>query len=116
MAEPPSAPQNLSSVAVSPREVSAHWSAPAEDGERTDLYYHVEISDPTQLGVFERTSFMQSTVTSYTFSGLRPFTQYCVRVTAHNGVSDQDPDGTHLRRVEACTETPEDGEELLCTP
>ena len=102
-------------VAVSSREISAHWSAPAEDGGRTDLHYEVEISDPTQLGVFERTIFLGGTITSYMFSGLRPFTQYCVRVTAHNGVSDQDPDGTHLRRVEECTETPEDGEKLLYT-
>ena len=100
-------------VAVSSREISANWSSPADDGGRTDLYYEVEISDPTQLGVYESTSFLGGTITNYTFSGLRPFTQYCVRVTAHNGVSDQDPDGTCLRRVEECTETPKNGEELL---
>ena len=92
-------------MAVTPREIEVNWSPPANDGGRTDLYYQVEISDPEQLGEFEKSDYLTST--SYTFV-VRPFTKYCVRVTAHNGVSDQDPDGTHLRRAQNCTETPED--------
>ena len=34
-------------------------------------------------------------------------------MSAHNGVSDQDPDGTHLRTVEECVRTDEGGK-LQC--
>ncbi|CAI8036642.1 Ephrin type-A receptor 5 [Geodia barretti] len=102
--EPPSAPGSLS---LSPQQssITVRWSAPADLGGRTDLYYQVEISDPDNLGSFTGTVFLSGSTTSRTISGLRPHTQYCVRVTAHNGVSDQDPDGEHLRTVEECTRT-----------
>ncbi|CAI8051432.1 Ephrin type-A receptor 5 [Geodia barretti] len=104
--EPPSAPGSLS---LSPQQssITVRWSAPADLGGRRDLYYQVEISDPDNLGSFTGTVFLSGSTTSRTISGLRPHTQYCVRVTAHNGVSDQDPDGEHLRTVEECTTTSE---------
>ena len=113
IAEPPSDPEGLSVVAVSAREIMASWSPPAEDSGRTDLYYWVEHSDPDNLGSYINGAFLCGECGNRTFSSLRPFTPYCVRVTAHNGVSDQDPDGTHLRTVEACTVTPEDGEPAI---
>ena len=102
--EPPSAPRSLS---LSPQQssITVSWSAPADLGGRRDLYYQVEISDPDNLGSFTGTVFLSGRTTSRTISGLRPHTQYCVRVTAHNGVSDQDPDGEHPRTVEECTRT-----------
>ncbi|CAI8051431.1 Ephrin type-A receptor 4 [Geodia barretti] len=104
--QPPSAPGSLS---LSPQQssITVRWSAPADLGGRRDLYYQVEISDPDNLGSFTGTVFLSGSTTSRTISGLRPHTQYCVRVTAHNGVSDQDPDGEHLRTVEECTTTSE---------
>ena len=36
----------------------------------------------------------------YSVSGLRPLTNYTIRVTVHNGVSDQDPGGEQRRRCE----------------
>ena len=36
----------------------------------------------------------------YSVSGLRPLTNYTIRVTVHNGVSDQDPGGEQGRRCE----------------
>ena len=44
---------------------------------------------------------------AYTVSGLRPFTSYQMKVTTHNGVSDQDPN-SHLRQclVNATTGEP----------
>jgi hypothetical protein len=85
--------------------INITWSDPADLGERTDLYYQAEISDPDNLGSYTGTLFLRGSTTSRTISSLRPHTQYCVRVTSHNGVSDQDPDREHLRTVEECTTT-----------
>ena len=103
-AEPPSTPRSLS---LNPQQssITVRWSAPADLGERRDLYYQVEISDPDNLGSYTGTVFLRGSTTSRTISSLRPHTQYCVRVTSHNGVSDQDPDREHLRTVEECTTT-----------
>ena len=102
--EPPSPPR---SVSLTPQRnsITVRWSAPSDNGGRTDLYYEVDISDPDNLGSYTGTVYLSGRSTSRTISGLRPFTQYCVRVTAHNGVSDQDPNGQHLRREEQCTTT-----------
>ena len=102
--EPPSPPR---SVSLTPQQssITVRWSAPSDNGGRTDLYYEVDISDPDNLGSYTGTVYLSGRSTSRTISGLRPFTQYCVRVTAHNGVSDQDPNGQHLRREEQCTRT-----------
>ena len=87
--------------------VIARWSPPAEDGGRTDLYYELSISDHNNTRSFNSSVYHNTNSRSYTFSGLNPFTEYSVRVTAHNGVSDQDPDGTCLRTVEECVTTSE---------
>ena len=102
--EPPSAPSGVLLSATN-TSITITWSDPADLGERTDLYYQVEISDPDNLGSYTGTVVLRGSTTSRTISGLRPHTQYCVRVTAHNGVSDQDPDGEHLRTVEECNRT-----------
>ena len=84
-----------------------HWTEPADLGGRSDLFYRVEHSDPDNFGSFTGTVYLSGAAAIYTVTGLTPYTQYCVRVTAHNGVSDQDPDGTHLRTVEECVTTVE---------
>ena len=106
--EPPSAPIGLTVAAESSRSVFVQWSTPAQTGGRPDLYYQFEHSDPDNLGAFINTEY--NNLTSHTFNNLKPATQYCVRVSAHNGVSDQDPDGAQLRTAEECTTTPEDSE------
>ena len=103
---PPSAPQNVG-LTLARNSITVRWSPPAEDGGRTDLYYEVSRSDHDDTRSFNPSVYRNRNSRSYTFSGLNPFTEYCVRVTAHNGVSDQDPDGTHLRTVEECTATSE---------
>jgi hypothetical protein len=85
--------------------ITVRWSAPADLGGRTDLYYQVNRSDHEDPTSYSFTVFVSGTTTSYTFCSLRPNTQYCVRVTSHNGVSDQDPDGEHLRTEGECTTT-----------
>ena len=37
----------------------------------------------------------------YTLSGLRVLTDFTIRVSVHNGVSDQDPSGEEQRRVKS---------------
>ena len=81
-------------------------------GSRSDLYYKVQHSNPEIPGEFFDAECVSSSQTSHTFNDLRPYTQYCVRVIADNGVSDQDPDGTHLRTVEECTRTAEQSKPL----
>ena len=83
------------------------WTRPADEGGRFDLYYQVEHSDPDNLGSYTGTLYLGRESLTTTLSDLRPFTSYCVRVIAHNGVSDQDPEGTHLRTVEDCVTTDE---------
>ena len=105
------------SVSLTPRQssITVRWSAPSDNGGRTDLYYEVDISDPDNLGSYTGTVYLSGRSTSQTISGLRPFTQYCVRVTAHNGVSDQDPSGQHVRRrEEQCTITLTAGKIAQC--
>ena len=78
-----------------------------ERGGRSDLYYKVEYSDPDNLGSFTGAVYLDGESTSHTFNDLMFYTSYCIRVSAHNGVSDQDPDRSQSRMVENCTTTPE---------
>ena len=100
--EPPSAPRNDPLIPQT-NCITVRWSAPADLGGRRDLYYQVNRSDHEDPTSYTFTDIVNGT--NYTFCGLRPHTQYCVRVASHNGVSDQDPDGEHLRTVEECTRT-----------
>ena len=102
--EPPSAPGDIM-LTVQDTNITAEWSSPASTGGRSDLYYQVEHSDPDNPGTYTGTVYLSGGSINHTFTGLRPDTQYCVRVIADNGVSDQDPDGTHLRTVQVCTRT-----------
>ena len=100
--EPPSMPLNLRNTSDTSTSLSVRWSAPSYLGERSDLYYRVEYSDPDEVGVMLPMQCGGSclTGTSCTVTGLRPATTYVVRVTAHNGVSDQDAGGALARQKE----------------
>ena len=112
--EPPSAPVSVSVSRVTERNIVITWSPPAQTGGRSDLYYTVEHSDPNRLGQYIGTTCKGSSSTSHTFTGLRPGTEYCIRVSAHNGVSDQDPDGAHLRTVQVCNITTDEARKCMC--
>ena len=101
--EPPSAPRNLR-LTEETTSIAVRWSSSTETGGRSDLYYQVEYSDPDDPGTFIA-RYTRST--SNTITGLEPHTSYCIRVSAHNGVSDQDPDRSLSRMVEECTRTDE---------
>ena len=110
--EPPSAPRNLILTAQN-YSITINWSSPTETGGRSDLYYQVEYSDPDNLGNFTEIVYLDGESTSHTFTALRPYTSYCIRVSAHNGVSDQDPDRSQSRMIEECTFTPQDSKCFL---
>ena len=112
---PPSEPREVS-LNPQTNKITVSWRRPAALGGRSDLFYQVEHSDPDNIGAYiSDTDNLNGSPSrpSYRVTGLRPYTQYCVRVTAHNGVSDQVPDGTHLRTVEECVRTDEGGK-LQC--
>ena len=105
--EPPSAPSDVLLPATN-TSITVEWSAPADLGGRTaDLYYQVEISDPDNLGSYIGTVYVPGSTEMRIFTGLRPCTDYCVRVTAENGVSDQDPTSKDSRTETQCIRTEE---------
>ena len=101
--EPPSAPRLLRMV-IRSNGIILFWLPSAETGGRSDLYFKVEYSDPDNISNF---SASYTTSTLYVIFGLRPYTSYCIRVSAHNGVSDQDSDRSQIRMVVVCTRTDE---------
>ena len=102
-AEPPNTPQNLRLNEQS-TSISVSWS-PSTD--RSDLYYQVEYSPD----ISDTYVAMYTQSTEYNITFLRPYTSYCIRVSAHNGVSDhlQDP----VRTVQKCTRTAQGSKQFL---
>ena len=100
-------PLNLRKTRSTDSSLSVSWNHPSSDGERNDLYYRVQYSDPDRVGVMIEAECVSGclTGTSCTVSGLRPATRYVVRVSAHNGVSDQDEGGALARMKEVTLET-----------
>ena len=93
-------PLNVRNTSSTSTSLNVEWSTPAYLGERNDLYYTVEYSDPDNVGVMLETECGGGclTGTSCTVTGLQPATTYVIRVTAHNGVSDQDAGGALARQ------------------
>ena len=104
--EPPSAPSGVL-LSTTNTSITVRWLAPADLGGRTDLYYQVEISDPDNLGSYIGAICVPGSKEIHVFLGLRPCTDYCVRVTAENGVSDQDPSSKDSRTETRCIKTKE---------
>ena len=79
------------------------WEHPLIIG-RDDYYYNIHYSSQDVPGNFTRHNrnpfIKDSSVVQYSVSGLRPLTNYTIRVTVHNGVSDQDPKEEEMRRCE----------------
>ena len=92
------------SLVVTNTTLTVSWPQPVEDGGRTDLYYQVEWSGSNPLEL-SGSVYVSGSSRIRTFTGFKSFTKFCVRVTAHNGVSDQDHVGLSLRRVMECTVT-----------
>ena len=96
---PPTAVRNLSVVSSSETEVVVRWEAPDELG-RTDYYYSVSRSIPDDIGNFQTLNDrLTNTASNVTFrvTNLVPFTAYMIRVSVHNGVSQNDSANDQLR-------------------
>ena len=107
---PPSVCRNLK---INPERTRANsvrieWERPLITG-RDDFYYDIYHSDPEQLGNFilhnPNPLVRTSPLVGYTVSGLRPLTDYLVRVTVENGVSEQDTGGEQGRSCEVSVTT-----------
>ena len=103
-------PLNLHATRVNETFVVVNWSHPEYLGERTDLYYIVEISDPDNVGQMVEVMNCDPNnaclkKNSCNITSLQPATTYVIRVTAHNGVSDQDRGGALARQKEITVKT-----------
>ena len=112
LADPPSAPLGLTQTESTDNSLSISWNRPVSDGGRSDLFYRVLYSDPDpdKVGVMIEANCTQSfnrCVTEHecTITDLQPATKYVVRVSAHNGVSDQNEGGALARLTQVTLET-----------
>lgn len=97
--EPPSRCTELEVYATSESSISIQWKRPNTIG-RPDLYYKILYSDPHKPEEFmaaEEHLVNMSLMATYTITNLLPSLNYRLKVTVHNGVSDQDFANNHLR-------------------
>ena len=91
---PPSACTNLAVQSKTSSSAIIRWNRPETVG-RPDYYYNVYVSDPDRVNTFIQDNNQDyvdgRSRPTYSVSGLRPHTSYVIRVSVHNGVSDQDP-------------------------
>lgn len=92
----PSKPLNVQLVEEDSYSLSITFDAPLDNGGRSDLSYSIEYQESSMsfrgyisAGIIELRTF--------TLDGLKPVTEYTIRVTAENGISDQDPDSREGR-------------------
>ena len=104
--EPPSAIIDLRVADTTDTTITITWNWPTTTG-RSDFFYRVFQSDPSQPGryILRRDNLVGQV--SYQVTGLVPFTPYVLRVSVHNGVSDLDPDGAAGRVSEVTNMTGE---------
>jgi len=81
------------------------WNPPLSDGGRSDIYYVVNYREVGSLGPF--TTAGQTSESPFTVQGLKPVTRYIIRITAENGVSDQEPGSQDERTTEIVVDTRE---------
>ena len=109
---PPSACRNLKVNAARTRAntITITWERPLIIG-RDDYYYDIHYTDPDFPGEMR---FIQhnlnpfiknSPLVQYSVSGLRPLTNYTIRITVHNGVSEQDLKGKGKRMCQVSATT-----------
>ncbi len=90
LTEPPSAPQNITVVTVTNTSVYLTWEAPSSNGGRNfaeleyQLSYQKTDGSESEPQIYGRVSGTEGEIT-----GLAPFTEYTVFVSAENGVTSQ---------------------------
>jgi Eph receptor B1 len=87
LAEPPSAPQNLTVNFVDQSTVALSWSPPENLGGRIDIAYRIKC-DACTLGLVQYNPHTETfNDTRVTISGLNAVTTYRFQIFAENGVS-----------------------------
>ena len=109
---PPNAVRNLRVESSSENEIVVRWDAPDRPG-RTDYYYSVSRSIPGDLNNFQTLNDRLTNRASnvmFRVTNLVPFTNYKIRVSVHNGVSQKDSANYQLRVREVTARTDEGSE------
>ena len=77
-------------TSLSKTMISIAWSQPDYNGGRIDTYYTIVVNS----------SIVDNTInTSYTLTGLTPFTTYVIQVIVRNGVSDNTDDDNRTATI-----------------
>ena len=96
-------------ISVTSTDVKVEWKRPNLTG-RADFYYRVYYRELTSFsGITLGRYVNNSDYVDYTIGGLRPSTQYVIRITVHNGVSDQDVENEQSRMCETVASTTDIG-------
>ena len=89
------------------------WEDPKDVG-RSDYYYIIEYSDPDDASIYHRHNEDNVKGNNYTLNNLRADTIYIIRVSVHNGVSDQDSENADDRMVTIRAHTTEGRKYTIC--
>lgn len=90
-------------------DLTVEWKRPDFTG-REDFYYSVYYRELTNLsGITLSPHVNSSDYLYYTIRGLQPLTQYLVKITVHNGVSNQDMENDTSRTCEIVASTADIG-------
>jgi hypothetical protein len=84
-------PTNLNAVSIRAREAGLAWLAPSSGSAVSG--YELYLSE--DCVIFERVPDLLLTAGPHTISGLKPDTQYCVRVVSTSIVGDSVPSGVY---------------------
>lgn len=107
-AAPPGGCYDIQVVSTTDSTINVMWRKPNFTG-RADYYYNVYYSNPNSAGAFilhNKCPYVDvGGLVEYSVTTLLPQTNYAVRVTVHNGVSDQDLENIHLRTCEVTAST-----------
>jgi len=106
---PPTAVRNLRVVYTTSTSINIEWDLPLITG-RPDFFYNVEYSDPTDISMYIQHNLERITnTTTYSVTGLQPVTIYIIRISVHNGVSENDGINDDERRRQVSNATLEGG-------
>lgn len=107
---PPGRCTGTSVISMTATDITVEWKRPNLTG-REDIYYSVYYRELKDLyGITSNPYYVNnSDYVDYTIDGLVPSTQYLIKITVHNGVSDQDMENDIFRMCETVASTADIG-------